>query len=143
MAAADMLDREQKGELLEMIIDAVLNDGQPSSDNKCVNGVFKQFMAVIERKSSSYFGRRKHIDEVNEAKKKEEVPQVPTFVETTVTQPSIEQEIVYEPTYDNCLETLKQIMVDEGDYKMEAQANKYAKQYGYSVKEMCTTVRGH
>lgn len=140
MAAADMLDREQMGELMEMIIDAVLNDGQPSSDNKCVNGVFKQFMAVIERKAKGYAKRVEPLEKVNEERKKQqEEPQVSTFTEPTTTQP-VED---YDPTYDDCLETLKQIMVDEGDYKMEAQANRYAKLYGYSVKEMCTRIRGH
>ena len=65
MAAADMLDREQKGELLEMIIDAVLNDSSPTSNSKCVSGVFNQFMAVINRKAEKCVNRAKGIEEYN------------------------------------------------------------------------------
>lgn len=133
MAAADMLDREQMGEVMEMIIDAVLNDGQPSSDNKCVNGVFKQFMAVIERKSSSYFGRKKHIDKVNEAKKQRAEEERAT----TTTQP-VED---YDPTFDNCIQTLQMVRAEKGDYRMEAEANRLSREYGYSVKDLCETAK--
>lgn len=70
MLANDMLDREQKGELLEMIIDAVLNDSSPTSENKCVSGVFNQFMAVINRKAESYTDRMRGLDEYNKSRAK-------------------------------------------------------------------------
>ena len=90
LAANDMLDREQKGELLEMIIDAVRNDGHPTSEDRYVNGIFNQFMSVIERKASAYFGRKKHMDEVNEQKKKgkkAEEPQVSTYTDAPLPPP--------------------------------------------------------
>lgn len=71
MAAGDMLDREQKGELLEMIIDAVLNDSSPTSNSRCVSGVFNQFMAVIQRKAESYSNRVRPLDEINKKKSEE------------------------------------------------------------------------
>ncbi len=70
MLANDMLDREQKGELLEMIIDAVLNNSSPMSENKCVSGVFNQFMAVINRKAESYANRVRGLDEYNKSRAK-------------------------------------------------------------------------
>jgi len=84
---------------------------------------------------------KRNADDHNKKKQREqqEEPQVSTFTEPVATNPVD----AFDPTYDDCLETLKQIMDDEGDYKMEAQANRYSKLYGYSVKEMCTTVRGH
>lgn len=71
MAASDMLDTEQKGELMEMIIDAILNDAYPTSEDRCVNGVYKQFMAVIERKAEGYAKRVANLDKVNQEKKKQ------------------------------------------------------------------------
>ena len=70
MLANDMLDREQKGELLEMIIDAVLNDASPTSERKSVSGVFNQFMAVINRKAESYANRVRGLDEYNKSRAK-------------------------------------------------------------------------
>lgn len=67
-AAGDMLDREQKGELLEMIIDAVRNDGNPTTEDRYVRGVFKQFMSVIERRAAGYSKRQEALDKVNTAK---------------------------------------------------------------------------
>jgi hypothetical protein len=101
LAANDMLDREQKGELLEMIIDTVLNDGNPKGESKCVNGVYNQFMSVSERKAASYFGRKEHMDEVNEQKKKgkkTEEPQVSTYSDTP---PSQEAATYYPPVPDD------------------------------------------
>lgn len=75
-AASDMLDRNQKGELLEMIIEAVRNDGAPTTEDRYVRGVFNQFMAVIERKARGYAQRQEALDKVNEAKKKKPEPEV-------------------------------------------------------------------
>lgn len=120
MAAADMLDREQMGELMEMIIDAVLNDGQPSSDNKCVNGVFKQFMAVIERKAKGYAKRVEPLEKVNEERKKQqEEPQVSTFTEPTTTQPVETNSKVEDESFNKFLEHFHKIEVKFGRYEME------------------------
>ena len=70
MAANDFLDREQKGELLEMIIDTVLNGVEPTSDDRAVIGVYNQFMAVIGRKAEGVIKKLNALDEVNAEKKK-------------------------------------------------------------------------
>lgn len=127
-AAADMLDREQKGELLEMIIDAVLNDGYPSSEDRYVNGVFKQFMSVIERKAKGYAKRVEPLEKVNEERKKQ-------AEERTETE--------YDPNYDKCLETLQLVRAEKGDYMMEAEANRMSSKYGYPVKDLCAAIRGN
>lgn len=130
-AAADMLDREQKGELMEMIIDAVLNDGYPSSEDRYVNGVFKQFMSVIERKAKGYAKRVEPLEKVNEERKKQQ---------EEPTQP-VED---YDPTFDNCIQTLQMVRAEQGDYAMEAEANRMAKANPIlNVKELCIAARGH
>lgn len=126
LAANDMLDREQKGELLEMIIDTVLNDGNPQGENKCVNGVYNQFMSVIERKAASYFGRKEHMDEVNEQKKKnkEQEPQVSTYTE-----------VPQEPDPATVFRTIDDICVylnsekKKGQYYFDREINKICRDY--------------
>lgn len=87
-AANDMLDREQKGELLEMIIDAVRNDGYPTSEDRYVNGIFNQFMSVIERKAKGYANRVEPLEKINEERKKQaEEPQVSTYTDTPLPPP--------------------------------------------------------
>ena len=102
MAANDLLDREQKGELLEMIIDTVLNGECQNSDSKVVNGVFNQFMAVINRKAAGCITRLNTLDEINAGKKQEkeqakeepviEVPEFGNQIDITVTKEDLEDE---------------------------------------------------
>ena len=51
-------------------------------------------------------------------------------------------ESVYEPTYDNCLETLQMMYNEKGVDAMEREANRYKRMYGFDVKELCETIRG-
>lgn len=106
MAANDLLDREQKGELLEMIIDTVLNGECQNSDSRVVNGVFNQFMAVINRKAAGFITRLNTLDEINAGKKQEKeqpkeepVVEGPEFnqdfgnqIDLTVTKEDLEDE---------------------------------------------------
>lgn len=101
-AANDMLDREQKGELLEMIIDAVLNDGFPSSEDRYVKGVFNQFMSVIERKAAGCAKRLETLDKINEEKKKKgQEPLLTTYDGTPLPPPSQEAATYYPPVPDD------------------------------------------
>ncbi len=102
MAASDMLDREQMGELMEMMIDAVLNDAYPTSDDRCVNGVYKQFMAVIERKAEGYAKRVANLDKVNQEKKKQ-----------TKTEQKEEEVSTYTPTADITDDDMEKIFLAE------------------------------
>lgn len=139
-AAADMLDREQKGELMEMIIDAVLNDGYPSSEDRYVNGVFKQFMSVIERKAKGYAKRVEPLERVNEERKKQpEEQQASAFTEPIITQ-SVDE---YDPTFDNCIQTLQMVRAEKGDYMMEYEADRLSREFGFSTKDLCIAVRGY
>lgn len=146
MAASDMLDTEQKGELMEMIIDAVLNNGNPTSSTKCVNGVFNQFMAVIERKSKSYFGRKKHIDDVNDQKKQEKEQPIESNQEfnTEASNSSMTQTMSCpDPAFNFCVQALQDIRLEKGDYEMTEAANKMEKEYGYSTRDLCCAARGY
>ena len=97
-AANDMLDREQKGELLEMIIDAVLNDGFPSSEDRYVKGVFNQFMSVIERKAAGCAKRLEALDKINEEKKKKEQESLLTTYDGTPLPPPSQEAAAYYPS---------------------------------------------
>lgn len=155
MAASDMLNTQQKGELLEMIIDAVLNDAEPTSSTKCVSGVFNQFMAVIERKSKSYFGRKKHIDDVNDQKKQEKEQPIQEIEPKHDFDPQFSNPVVIEekereylnsfekPTPEECVEILQGIKTEKGDYAMTREANMMGNKYGYSVKDLCISARGY
>lgn len=70
MAANDLLDREQKGELMEMLINEVLNDNQPTTENRYVNCVFQQFMSVVRRNAESYFKKIKGLEKYNDKRQK-------------------------------------------------------------------------
>ena len=78
--AYDMLDREEMGELMEMIIKTIRLNEEPTTNNKVVRGVYNQFMSVISRKSEGFFKRKEALDKVNaERKTKKETEQpVPT-----------------------------------------------------------------
>lgn len=50
----------------------------------------------------------------------------------------------YDPTFDNCIQTLQMIRAEDGDYAMEAEANRMAKANPIlNVKELCIAARGH
>ena len=107
--ASDMLSREEKGELMEMIIDFIRNGKEPESDKRHVNAVFNQFRLVIERKSKSYFGRKEHMDDVNAKKQQEKEVEQPKQIQ----QPTEKKEVVTKTNNNGLEEWL--ILVDRRD----------------------------
>ena len=150
MAANDLLDREQKGELLEMIIDTVLNGECQNSDSKVVNGVFNQFIAVINRKAAGFITRLNTLDEINAGKKQEkEQPKEEPVVETqellnpvnvSITQEEIAsmvedkqpKQIRYCGTFEDAVTRLKSSPRADW-YRI---ANQYSSKCGYNVQEL-------
>ena len=65
----DMLEGEEMLILFNSIYDYIYNGIEPTLTSKVLNSVWNNVMSVIERKSESYFGRKKHIDEINKRKK--------------------------------------------------------------------------
>lgn len=65
----DMLEGEEMLILFNSIYDYIYNGIEPTFTSKVLKSVWNNVMSVIERKSESYFGRKKHIDEVNKRKK--------------------------------------------------------------------------
>jgi hypothetical protein len=65
----DMLEGEEMLEFFNALYDYIYNGIEPTLSSKVLRGVWNNVMSVIERKSESYFGRKKHTDEVNKKKK--------------------------------------------------------------------------
>lgn len=65
----DMLEGEEMLILFNSIYDYIYNGIEPTFTSKVLKSVWNNVMSVIERKSESYFGRKKHIDEINKRKK--------------------------------------------------------------------------
>lgn len=65
----DMLEGDEMLELFNSIYEYIYNGIEPNFSSKVLKSVWNNIMSVIERKSESYFGRKKHMDEVNKRKK--------------------------------------------------------------------------
>lgn len=127
-AACDMLDREQKGELLEMIIDAIRNDGSPTTDDRYVRGVFNQFMSVIERKANGYAKRQEALDKVNAEKSK-----VKPKEEVEVSVYTDKSESI---SVDDFVKYLNQIWNECGQSEFDRKFNDLSIKYGFNKTEV-------
>ena len=76
----DMLEGKEMLELFNSIYDYIYNGIEPTLSSKVLRSVWNNVMSVIERKSESYFGRKKHMDEIN--KKKKTINNEPTIQAT-------------------------------------------------------------
>lgn len=130
------IDSKELGELIkkEMEWQMGLSEEPVFEDVRC-----DCFHSTLKAEAKVRDGNADRRNKYRKGKQEEQVsheePQVNVQEEPIV-------ESVYEPTYDDCLETLQMIYNESGDGPMEAQANKYSKMYGFSVKEMCVAVRG-
>lgn len=158
-AAKDMLNLQEKGELLEMLIQAVTEDASPDTENRYVQGVFNQFMAVIERKAESYNERMKGLNKFNaERKSKQEESQV------SVEEPMMNIQLVkQEPivniqaeehqvpvrtnnewvfdTEDDAINYLVDVWSKEGLHTMERQRKYILDTNGYEFKGFITKLK--
>lgn len=169
-AAKDMLNLQEKGELLEMLIEAVTEDASPSTENRYVQGVFNQFMAVIERKAESYNERMKGLDKFNaERKSKNGEPQASEepimdiqlvkqepivniqtekpYTQTATPQPSEHQapvrtdnEWVFD-TEDDAINYLVDVWSKEGLHTMERQRKYILDTNGYEFRDFIAKLK--
>ena len=49
----------------------------------------------------------------------------------------------YDPTFDNCIQTLQMVRAEKGDYMMEYEADRLSREFGFSTKDLCIAVRGY
>lgn len=137
-AAADMLNRDQKGELLEMIIEAVRNNGKPQSQDRFVNGVYHQFMSVISRKAAGLIKQLEALDKINEEKKKsKEAKEEPQDISTApiVNIPPLEEEHHIEPIPIQTIEKEEEAEVEE-DLPIPEEDSVITLREGLDVKEI-------
>lgn len=166
-----MLNLQEKGELLEMLIEAVTEDASPETENRYVQGVFNQFMAVIERKAESYNERMKGLNKFNaERKSKNEELQVSTeepmmdiqlvkqepivniqteepYTQTATPQPTEHQAPVRTnnewvfDTEDDAINYLVDVWSKEGLHTMERQRKYILDSNGYEFKGFITKLK--
>ena len=165
-----MLNLQEKGELLEMLIEAVTEDGAPTSENRYVQGIFNQFMAVIERKAEAYSGRMRGLDKFNAERKSKHEEQASIeepmmdiqlakqepianiqveepYTQTATPQPTeyqapvrTDNEWVFD-TEDDAINYLVDVWSKEGLHTMERQRKYILDTNGYEFRDFITKLK--
>lgn len=137
MLLTDMLEKDEIGEMMIAIYQYVYEDVEPEFNTKAMKSVWNNLMATMERKASSYFGRKEHMEKINDKKKNtNKETNISNKEETTIVIPT-EFDIKPLPAYAEVrsIPTVK-IVTDEEKYGPEIMD--FLEEYG---KEIYTALK--
>lgn len=118
----DSLESEEVLTLFETLYGYLYENEEPSFKGKALTSVWNNLISTSERFSKSYFGRKAHIDKVNEEKKKAKQSALQNTVGDEFNIPQVANDIPSNEETENKPVLAPQIIQDDNQYQEEVES---------------------